>query len=54
MCVFSVCLLHVEMRLISLGVRLVSLGVRLKQELGDEFGGEFDEFGRGFGAGAWR
>ena len=35
----------------SLGVRLMSLGVRLRQELGDEFGGdfhEFDEFGGHF------
>ena len=26
------------------GVLLMSLGVRLKQELEDEFGGDFDEF----------
>ena len=38
---FVVCLLHLEMCLMSLGVRLMSLGVRLKQELGDEFGGWF-------------
>ena len=25
-------------------MRLMSLGVRLEQELGDEFGGDFDEF----------
>ena len=30
--------------LMSLGVRLMSLGVRMKRELGDEFGGGFDEF----------
>ena len=28
----------------SLGVRLMSLGVGLEQELGDEFGVDFDEF----------
>ena len=36
------------MRLMSLGVRSMSLGVGLDQELGDEFDGDFDEFGRGF------
>ena len=82
MCVFAVCLLHFGKRLMSLGVRLMSLGVGLRQELGGEFGVDFDEFdefggcvccglaefgdafdepggafgefGRGFGAGAWR
>ena len=28
----------------SLGVRLMSLGARFERELGDEFGGDFDEF----------
>ena len=68
-------------RLMSLGVLLMSLGAGFEQELGDEFGGDFDEFdefgghflvclrqqnefdefggafdefGRGFGRGAWR
>ena len=44
MCVFVVCLLILEVRLMSLGVRLESLSVHLKQELGEEFGGDFDEF----------
>ena len=42
------CLLHLKMRLMSLGVFLMSLGVGLEHELGDEFGvdfGELDEFG---------
>ena len=41
----------------SLGVFLMSLGVGLEHELkqlGNEFGGDFDEFGRGFGTGAWK
>ena len=38
-----VCLLHVEMRLMSLGVFLLTLGVGLEHELGDEFGVDFDE-----------
>ena len=42
--VFSVCFLHLEMRLMSLGERLMSLGVGLEQGLGDEFGVDFDEF----------
>ena len=42
--VFSVCSLHLELRLMSLAGRLMSLGVGLGQELGDEFGVEFDEF----------
>ena len=43
-CVFLVCSLHLEMRLMSLGVFLMSLGVCLERELGDEFGVDFDEF----------
>ena len=43
-CEFSVCSLHLEMRLMSLGERLMTLGVGQKQELGNEFGGDFDEF----------
>ena len=42
--VFSVCLLHLEMRLMSLGVRLMSLGWVWKKQLGDEFRVDLDEF----------
>ena len=45
------CLLPFGVRLMSLGVRLMTLGVGLEQELGDEFGGVFDdvdEFGGAF------
>ena len=40
-CVFCVCLLRLEMRLMSFffGGGLMSLGVGLEQELGDEFWG---------------
>ena len=41
---FVVCVLSLEMRLMSLGVRLMSLGAGLEQELGGEFGSGFDEF----------
>ena len=41
---FVVCLLIFGLRFMSLGVRLMSLGVGLGQELGDEFGVDFDEF----------
>ena len=40
------------MSLMSLGV--ISLCVCDKKTEFDEFGGAFDEFGRGFGRGAWR
>ena len=33
-----------EKKEVSLGVRLMSLGVGLEEELGDELGGDFDEF----------
>ena len=36
--------LSLEMRFMSLEMALMSLGVGLEQELGDEFGGDFDEF----------
>ena len=42
--VFVVCVLSLQMGLLSLGVRLMSLGVGLDQELGHEFEGDFDEF----------
>ena len=38
----AVCLLHLEMRLMSLETSLMSLGVGLERELGDEFGCDFD------------
>ena len=37
-------LLQLQVRSISLGVFLMTLGVGLEHELGDEFGGEFDDF----------
>ena len=33
----------------SLEMVLMTLGVRLERELEDEFGGDFNEFGHGFG-----
>ena len=44
LCVFCVCLLHLEMRLVSLEMIVMSLGVGLEQELEHEFGVDFDEF----------
>ena len=42
---FLVCMREKGARLMSLGVCLLSLGVGLEQEVGDEFGVDFDEFG---------
>ena len=43
-------LLHLEMSLMSLGGRLMSFGMGYEHELGDEFGGDFDEFEESGGA----
>ena len=50
---FRLCV-SLEVRLMSLEMVLMTLGVRLERELEDEFGGDFDEFGHGFGKKAWR
>ena len=42
--VFVVCLLQLEVRLMSLGVFFAEFGRGFEHELGDEFGVDFDEF----------